>query len=341
MWKLCCSLKLAILLASLATFLLMGGSLLFPGHPLLFNALDKLPLGQWLTQIAVFSPALSWWFFVFIGITILLLFNTICCFSDWLLNITTRWRKMGEYLIHLGIILLMIGFCLGAISGWRHIALPCTIGELTALPNWPGHYIAVDSFQPVLAENGRPIDMVSQVRLLAGEQELLSGEVRINHPILEAGLVITPASFGRKPVGFSFQLEGSKVDLLNSTRIHLADGKYLEVLRFLPDARIDSSGQMQYRLDQIGNPSFEILLTEAGHKIWQGWYFLSQPAPEPLRFLKFRPLQPLYTNFSSLTINMDPGIKVTATGGILCAVGCFLALLSFYRKRQRLDRPEL
>ncbi len=340
-WKYCCSLKIAIYLASLATFLLMGGSLLFPGNPQLFGTLDQLPLGTWLSEIASSRPENTWWFYSFIFTMGLLLVNTICCFCDWLLNIHHRWRKTGEYLIHLGIILLLIGFSWGAYSGWRHIALPCNVGELTPLPNWPGHYLAVDEFKPILTERGQPTDMISNVRILSGDQQILAAVVRINQPLLADGLVITPASFGRTATGFSFIIAGKRFDLKAGDQIQPSTGSHLQVLRFLADVQYDETGRMIYRNDRVGSPAMELKITLPGNKSWQGWYFLTQPPPIPLQSLQIRPLQPVYTNYSSLTINYDPGAKLSAAGGILTAAGCLIALFSFYRKRNRQDRPEI
>ncbi len=341
LWKFCCSLKLAIVLATLATFLLMGGSLLFPGNPRLFDRLEQMPLGQWLNDIAAGNLLLSWWFYLFLLMMILLLLNTCCCFIDWALNIRVRWRKSGEYLIHLGVILLLSGFIWGAAGGWRHIALPCTVGALTPLPNWPGHYLAVDSFEPIFASSGQPTDMISKVRLMAGDRQILAGTVRINQPLLTGGLVVTPASFGRNPVGFLFSLAGQHVELKTGDQISLQNGDRLKVLRFLPDARYGKNGQLLYRSNRIGSPALELSVTSATGRNWRGWYFLTQSPPAALRSLNLRPLQPLYTNYSSLTINYDPGAGLAATGGILTAVGCLLALFSYYRKRGRQDRPEI
>ncbi len=341
LWKICCSLKLAIVLASLATFLLMMGSLLFPGHPVIFDQLDSLPLNQWLTKVARPALHLSWWFYLFMTTMIALLVNTACCFTDWLFHLQSRWKKLGEYAIHLGVVLLLVGFTLAAVGGWRHIALPCTVGELTALPQWPGHYIIVDHFKPIMSESGRPLDMVSRVRVMKGEQQIAAGEVRINQPLLFSGVVITPASFGQKPKGFSFILLGKKQDLYGGQKIALPRGMTLEVLRFYADVRINDNNSMSYRNDRLNNPAMEIVLKIKGEREWRGWYFLKQAPPSALKTLNIRPFQPLYTNYSSLTINYDPGIRVTATGGILIAVGCFIALFSFYRKRRRQDRPIL
>lgn len=341
LWKLCCSLKLAVIVASIATFLLMGGSLLFPSNPMIFGPLDNMPFGAWLNEIAAQAPALSWWIYPFAGALALLILNTSCCFIDWLINIRSRWRKAGEYLIHLGTILLFVGFCVGAMGGWRHIALPCTVGALTPLSSWPGHYLRVDSFKPELAENGRPLDMISQVRVFRGEEQLFGGEVRINQPILKDGLVITPASFGRQPAGFSFLINGKRSALRNGDSLKLENGSQLEVKRFLADARYGQQGQIEYRNDRIGNPAFDLLFTSPGGQSWRGWYFLSQQPPGALRSLGLTPLGPLYSSYSSLTINYDPGAGLTAGGAILLSAGCFLALFSFYRKRRHLDRPEV
>lgn len=342
LWKLLCSLKLAIITASIATFLLMGGSLLFPGNPQLFDPLDRMPLGTWLNEVAPLAPALSWWFYAFVIALGFLILNTCCCFVDWLRDFRSRWRKTGEYLIHLGTVLLFIGFCWGAVGGWRHIALPCTIGgELTALPNWPGHYVRVDAFRPVLANTGRPLDMISQVSLLSGESEILQGEVRINQPLLHNGLVVTPASFGQQAVGFSFSVNGRTFNLREGDRVELENGSRLEIKRFLADARYDEQGRLQYRNDRVGNPALELLFISPGGQSWRGWYFLSEPPPGALRTLSFIPLRPIYERYTSLTINYDPGAGLSAAGAILIGLGSFLALVSFYRKRRRQDRPEV
>ncbi len=338
-WKFCCSLKLAIVLATLATFLLMGGSLLFPGNSQLFDQLDQMVLSDWLVSFANRKLVLSWWFYPFLLLMILLLINTACCFIDWAFHLRSRWRKGGEYLIHLGIVLLLSGYILGALGGWRHIALPCTVGTLTPLLNWPGHYLAVDKFKPVIAPSGQPTDMISEVRLLAGEKLLLAGKVQINQPLLKNGLVITPASFGRKPEGFIFRLKGQPVTLKAGSLIQRQDGSRLKVLRFLPDARLGQNGQILYRSQRLGSPALELSFTTSTGRHWQGWYFLTQPPPPILRELQLRPLQPVFINYSSLTINYDPGARLAAAGGILTAIGCLLALVSFYHKRRKQDRP--
>lgn len=343
-WNLCCSLKLAIYLASAATLLLMGGSLLIPFNSRIFGSMDQLPLGAWLSQVAVAAPGKTWWLYLAALIMILFGFNTLCCFCDWLWHIRARWRKLGEYLLHLGVVLVLGAYIWGSLAGWRHNGLQCTVGELTALPNWPGHYLRVDSFRPVFAGNGPPRDMISDISLLRGEQLLGQARVQINHPYLDGGLVITPLSFGRQACGFRVAIPGLRPQALQAgQRIQLQDGATLEVLRFLSDARQKANGAILYRSDRLGNAAFELQYQGKNGSFWRGWYFVRGRLPAELasRGVRLRPLAPLFTTYSTLTVNYDPGAPLAAVGGGLMSCGTLLALFSFYRKRKRQDRPEV
>jgi len=110
LWRFCCSLKLAIVLASAATVVMIGGSLLVPAYPRLFGPMDQLPLLQWWHTLGAGAPLRTWWVPAAGGLIVLLGFNTGCCFIDWLLHLRSRWRKTGEYLIHLGFVLLLAGY---------------------------------------------------------------------------------------------------------------------------------------------------------------------------------------------------------------------------------------
>ncbi len=344
LWNLCCSLKLAIYLASAITLLLMGGSLLIPYHGRIFGLMDRMAAGDWLQQIASSHLDKTWWFYLAGLLMVLLGLNTLFCFIDWLRQIGSRWRKTGEYLLHLGVVLILVAYLWGSADGWRHNGMQFRIGETTPLPNWPGHSLRIDSFQPIMSKNGPPRDMINDVSLLHGDQLIVRGKVQINQPLLHEGLVITPVSFGRQAVGFKAILPNlPPVQLEVGQQIRLGSGGLLEVLRFLPDARKKANGEIIYRSDRIGNPAFELRFFPQNGKSWQGWYFAREPLPRDLRRhgLQIRLLSPIYDSYSSLTVNYDPGAKLAAIGSGCMTVGVLLALFSFYRKRKAQDRPEI
>ena len=75
-WYFCCSLKLAIYLASAITLLLMGGSLLIPYHGRIFGPMDRMTAGDWLQQIAASNFDKTWWFYLAAILMVLFGLNT-------------------------------------------------------------------------------------------------------------------------------------------------------------------------------------------------------------------------------------------------------------------------
>lgn len=343
-WHLCCSLKLAIYLASAVTLLLMGGSLLIPYNSDIFSSMDQMAMAEWLKRVAAARLGKTWWFYLAGVLTVLFGLNTLCCFIDWLRQIGARWRKSGEYLLHLGVALVLIAYLWGAVAGWRHNGMQFNLGETTALPNWPGHYLRLENFQPIMSPNGPPKDMISSISLLRGDQVLSRGKVQINQPLMYQGVVVTPVSFGQQPIGFRAILSNlQQVELLTGKIIQLQDGGRLQILRFLPDVQRKTSGEIFYRSNSLSNPAFELRYLSPRGAAWQGWYFARERLPAELQAagLQIRLLSPLYSSYSALTVNYDPGAKLATIGGLLMTIGVLLALFSFYRKRRNQDRPEI
>ncbi|HKL25469.1 MAG TPA: cytochrome c biogenesis protein ResB [Desulfuromonadales bacterium] len=206
-WKFFCSLKLAILLASAAVLLSIGGSLLMPFNPELFGSLDSMPLDQWLATVAGQAPALTWWLPVAGGLVVLLGLNTLCCFIDWLCHFRARWRKIGESLIHIGFVLILGAYLWGSQAGFRNPNVPMLVGQNKSLPKLD-LVLRLEDFEPVLSASGRPMDMRNRLALFRNGELLERVEIRTNHPLTWQGLVVLPTSFGQtiragRPVYYS------------------------------------------------------------------------------------------------------------------------------------------
>lgn len=197
-WKLLCSLKLTIVLASAATLLSIGGSLLIPFNPQVFSGIEELPLGIWLQQQG--RSALTWWIPLGGGLVVLLGLNTCCCFVDWLCHFRARWRKCGEYLIHLGFVLILIAFLWGSNSGFRSSNNGLLVGQSKFLPR-PGVSLKLEAIEPIFNKNGRPVEIRNTLALYRGEQLLKRVQTRSNHPLTWRGLLIIPSSYGQTSWG--------------------------------------------------------------------------------------------------------------------------------------------
>ncbi|MDY0189102.1 MAG: cytochrome c biogenesis protein ResB [Desulfuromonas sp.] len=334
LWKLCCSAKATIVLTSITTLIAVLGSTQAMHNPRLFNTMDSKPLLEWwqlyIQQISystVWIPLCS----ALIG---LLWFNTLCCCIDWLCHLRTRWKKSGEYLIHLGFILVVIAYAWGSIYGMRSSNNSIAAGEIIAIPEQAGYFLRLNSFQPQMAPSGRPIDMLSNVTLLKGDHELKTATIRFNHPLTYGDLIILPGSYSQQVVGFSCLLNQQQVELKPGSTIQLSAGASLRVVDFTPDiqSRRGSAGNGALR-----NPAFLLELKEASHENKSLWYVVRRGAPKQLVAAGFTPqrLAPLYTTYSQLTINRDPGAPLAAAGAIAMTLGILLSLRSFYAKRSR------
>jgi uncharacterized membrane protein YecN with MAPEG domain len=343
-WPLLCSLKLAIYLASTATLITMLGSLVMYANPRVFGNMDQVPLGEWLSFAWQISPRLSWWVPVVGVLVVLFALNTVCCFVDWLAKISYRWRKTGEYLIHLGFVLIVIAYLWGNASGYRSSGNQLFVGETIPLDAaLPGYSLRLDAFEPFFI-NGRPMDMYSTVTLLHGKEEIKQALVKTNEPLMYRGLAVLPGSFGQQLAGFSFFQPGRGIVQLHAgSRLPLEGGGQLQVLTFHPHAARLPDGRVLRRGEQLGNPAMELVMTGGHGESWQGWYFLREGLPAPLlqRGIDFRPAEPTYRVYSVLTINRDPGASLALTGSLTMLLGVLLAMFSYYYKRNRGDRPDI
>jgi len=344
LWALGCSLKLAIALASAATLVIMGGSLVMHYNPAIFAGMEQEVMGQWLPQAWSHAPLLVFWV-PLSGLCILLFaLNTLCCLIDWLIMVRVRWRKTGEYLIHAGFILLTVAYLWGNLSGFRSGPHRLAPGERMSIPNMPGYHLQLKEFTPLIEPSGRPLDMINKLVLWKNDRQVAQKTVRINHPMVYDGLVILPSSYGQDIQGFRFHLPGTGfVDLVSGSRLPISSDLLLVVHRFIPNARQDKKGRVVEIGRRLNNPALQISLLGPAGTIWQGWYFLRRQLPEVMvgAGIYLRPVEPVLTTFSLLTINRDPGDKVALTGGFFITVGVIFAFFSFYRKRTIDDRPEI
>ena len=344
LWLVGCSLKLAIALASSATLLIMGGSLVMHFNPAIFAGMENDIMARWLPWAWSQAPLLVCWV-PLSGLCVFLFgINTLCCLIDWLLKIKTRWRKTGEYLIHSGFILLSIAFLWGNISGFRsgpHRLFP---GEHLTIPNMPEYTLLLEDFTPQLEPSGRPLDMLNQVSLRKNGRLVAEAMVRMNHPLIYDGLVILPTSYGQELAGFKFHMSGRGfVDLKIGSRVPVSPEADIVIRKLLPDARRNNQGLVVQTSSRLNNPAMLVSLQGQSGQIWEGWYFLRNPLPQALRQagLSLRPMEPVYKTFSLLTINRDPGDKMAMLGAICITLGVFFAFFSFYHKRAQGDRPEV
>jgi len=333
LWKICCSAKVTIILTSATTVIAIFGSTQIMNNPRLFNEMDSKPLLEWWHGYLPHANVYSLWIPLCSVLIGLLCLNTLCCFTDWLYHLRSRWKKGGEYLIHLGFILVVIAYGWGSIYGMRSSNNSVGEGEVIALPSKSGYFLRLNSFQPQLAPSGRPVDMLSNVTLLMGDQELKTTNVRFNHPLTYGDLIILAGSYRQQAIGFRCFINDQRVELKKGSTHILPSGSRLKVVEFHPD--IQQRGRNLAANTTLRNPAFLLELSGHTQEKKDIWYVVRQGVSQRLLAAGFTPqrLTPLYKNYSQLTINRDPGSPLAAVGGIAMMLGVLISLRSFYAKR--------
>jgi fluoride ion exporter CrcB/FEX len=344
LWNILCSLKLAIVLASAAVLTLVAGSLYMPSRPGLFGAMDRMPLGEWYSQAASQHPEATWWVPVTGILMILLGINTLCCTLDWLFRLKSRWRKTGEYLLHLGFVLALASYVWGSFDGFRNEGMRIRPGQTVAIPSWPGHYLHLENVEIVRRAPNSPPDAASTMVLLQGDAEIARHQIRTNDPLLHGPLVVVPLAFSQGAAGIRGQIPGiGTVNLLPGTVLSLDGGAKLTVHNFYPWGLRRSDGSVFPRGENPVRPALELELKNPDHLSWRGWYFPQEGLPAELveAGLRLRPVDLVYEPIGLFTVNSDPGAPLALAGGIAMTAGVFICLFSFYSKRNRGDRPEI
>lgn len=343
LWKILTSLKLAIVLATAAVVTVLVGSLRMPARPDSFGAMDRMPLGEWLDRAWSLAPVDAFWVTAAGVLTVLLGVNTACCFIDWLSNLRNRWRKTGEYLLHLGFVLALAGYLWGSLSGFRNEGVRMRAGETISIP-WGGHYLLLESLEPILGPRGAPLGFNGTMALLQGDGEVARHRVRTNSPLMHDGLAVIPITVAPEVAGLRVFSSGiGFLDLVPGARFSIPSGAILSVHTFhpwgtrLPDGSVAREGEDPVR------PAVELELAFPGEASWRGWYFPDEGIPAALgkAGLHLQPTETIPTYSGIFAVNRDPGAPLALAGGILMSAGVLLALFSFYSKRSRGDRPEI
>lgn len=233
-----------------------------------------------LKLLGIFNIYHSLWF---IGVLILLVINLIACSWKRLPGVWQQVRKaksgyarLGTYLTHLSVLLILIGGLIGAVwgaKGYLQILEGETVkGVLQRKFQWmmqPLRFeVRCDAFRVDFYPNGSPKEYVSTLTFLEGERVVLDHiPLRVNHPISYKGLTFYQASYGINPlpivevrgkgISHTLQLEQGEVHPIPGTGFQIGFMRYREqvhghgeailLVLFLPDA--EPEGYWLFRHD--------------------------------------------------------------------------------------------
>ena len=259
-------------------------------------------------------------------------------------------NRMGVYLTHLSVLLILIGGLIGGIWGFtgnmtivegessRNVSIFGTHKVIT-LP----FDVRCDAFEVTYYPGTMtPKDYRSTVTILEGGKPVVTKDIRVNHPLTYKGIKFYQASYGTisnsegtlvleviPKGGKSF-----KVRVRVGDSVPLRGDYTLKLVAFYPDLVIGQDNQPMNRSDELRNPAALLEVDKGGKPLFRSWVFAFFPevhsvkhAPFRFRYVSFKGLQ-----YTGLQVSKDPGVWIVWLGCALMVVGLIVSFFLSHRR---------
>ncbi|EMS80543.1 cytochrome c biogenesis protein ResB [Desulfotignum phosphitoxidans] len=243
-----------------------------------------------------------------------------------------RWTRLGVFVVHASVLLLLAGALIGAVFGFKanvRIDEGTQTGRVfeskTREPITLDFIIRCNEFDVSFYENGAPEEFRSNLTIIEGGQESLTTDIRVNHPLRYKGINIFQSSYGTAaPDTVTMQMvdNQSGAEILRDIRIgetiDLPDGAGQFTLQgFLP--------HFEFREHDLGETFFG-LVTLAGETGFQIGMPIQFPTFDKMRKGRFTFVVTDFEKryYTGLQVTKDPGVWYVYAGFILMILGCWV-----------------
>jgi cytochrome c biogenesis protein len=111
-----------------------------------------------------------------------------------------RFSRLGTFLTHLSLVLLLIGAIMGRVWGWKDDQFIVAQGATREVPLAKDISVKLEQFQEEWYVEGPPKDFSSELVIYDRGQEVERGTVRVNSPMSYKGISFNQAFFGQVAV---------------------------------------------------------------------------------------------------------------------------------------------
>jgi len=286
----------------------------------------------------------SWWF---VGVLILLAVNLTACS---LKRLPSTWRqlrqtkkdyaRLGVYVTHLSILLILVAGLIGALWGLRgHVTIEEgeTVTEMILDDDRGarlllGFGVRCDAFKVDFYPDGSPKEYVSTLTFTEGDAVTLDQvRLRVNHPITYRGLTFYQASYGLSTRSSHILVGVTRGGGSNDSRsLQLTRGS----IQPIPGTQ-DRIGFMKYveRAGDMGEAVMLVLFSPASPPT-SFWLFrrISESGGQRVKDYTFTLKDIKKKYYTGLQVTRDPGVPFFWLGCALLVVGLIVTFM--------LRRPE-
>ena len=272
----------------------------------------------------------SWWF---IGVLVLVVINLIACSWKRLPNVWRQvlktksgYARLGTYLTHLSVLLILVGGLIGALWGFKgYVEITEGAAVEAIFLNNPqqtmrplGFQVRCDEFHVAFYPDGAPREYVSTLTFIEEDRTVLDhAPLRVNHPISYKGLTFYQASYG---IGILPIVEVRKKSGKGAAHImQLSEGEAQPI----PGSEVQI-GLMRYREEVHGLGEAILLVIFTPDSEPEGfWLFRRDSGMGGLQvgnfIFIFKDLEKRY--YTGIQVAHDPGVPVVWVGCSLLVIG--------------------
>jgi cytochrome c biogenesis protein len=251
-----------------------------------------------------------------------------------------RWTRLGVYVVHFSVVLLLIGGLIGSIFGFEgYVNIPeGERAQSIQLSNSNqklqlGFEIRCDDFNVDFYDTGAPKEFRSSLTIIKQGKAVLQKDIIVNDPLRYEGISFFQSSYGNMPpneaiLNFTSKATGmvySKRAVLNTPFVIGEDLGTFVLQKY--------TRQANFRGHNIGEAFVGVLTPPTGNAV-EVTLPLKFPSFDRMRkgnvFIAVADFVPRY--YTGLQVSKDPGIWVVYAGFILMIVGIYI---TFFMSHQQ------
>ena len=240
------------------------------------------------------------------------------------------WARYGVYIVHIGILIILIGALVSALFGYRGYMnlAPKTQSNLVTLfysdkiIELP-FYVRCNDFKIEFYPNGMPKAYIANITIIEDGKEVVNHLVKVNDPLEYDGIYFYQASYGQGAFLFSLNQNGQV------KRIPVALQQAFKVLNtyYIPMAW-DEQGRILMQYIVHGLKKSFIMLPGIPYKVGKNTTLTCEG---------------IFPNvmWTGLQVSKDPGANIVWIGSAIMIVGLIIAFfISHHRVWVRLEKEE-
>jgi cytochrome c biogenesis protein len=252
-----------------------------------------------------------------------------------------RWTRLGVYIVHLSVVLLLFGSLIGSIfgfDGYVNIEEGQNVDMVRVRnsnePQKLGFLIQCDDFNVSYYESGTPREYRSSLTIIEQDKSILNKNITVNDPLRYKGINIFQSSFGEVPPNkITIQIINNLSGMSYSEKVTI--GKPFD----LPE----DMGKLEIKGSTDSTNFKGVDLREAFVGVFEPKNWKPVEIILPLRYPDFDKMRKGDQVFSvsgydkiyytGLQVTKDPGVWIVYSGFILMILGC---IVTFFMSHQRI-----